>query len=147
MMDGLFLVGSDLARLFDTTPQQISRWKADGFFPFHEGGAANAVDCFRAIVKGNGDRKGRMPEVVKIWQDLKAAGCASAEYLDGYENGMAAVAAVLYPLLCQHEPEKAAAWWAADRAEFEVWSAKMDKIIENEAAQESMEGNGTAGGP
>lgn len=80
----LRLAGADLARLLETSAQQISRWKADGILPFGEDGTVDALGAIQALRGWDGH--GRTPEVVKR---LRKQGRAGKDYLRGLADGLA----------------------------------------------------------
>ncbi len=78
------LAGADLARLLETSAQQISRWKADGSLPFGEDGMVDALGAIQALRRWDGH--GRTPEVVKR---LRGQGRDGKAYLLGLADGLA----------------------------------------------------------
>ena len=78
------LAGADLARLLETSAQQISRWKADGILPFGEDGMVDALGAIQALRRWDGH--GRTPEVVKR---LRGQGRDGKAYLLGLADGLA----------------------------------------------------------
>jgi len=78
------LAGADLARLLETSAQQISRWKADGSLPFGDDGMVDALGAIQALRRWDGH--GRTPEVVTR---LRRQGRDGKAYLRGLADGLA----------------------------------------------------------
>lgn len=78
------LAGADLARLLETSAQQISRWKADGILPFGDDGMVDALGAIQALRGWEGH--GRTPAIVS---KLRGQTKAGKDYLRGLADGLA----------------------------------------------------------
>ena len=135
----LKLTGADLARLFDVAPQQVARWKKDGLFQFTDGGVADAVACFEALL--NWDGHGRVPEFVQAWRAVLEDTPSPDEYLQGVRNGMLMVSPVLDEYIRVADWERWRAILKARMADLEALGVRLEemKLAERREADAAKE--------
>ena len=112
-MERLWVNGANLAHIMQESPQQITRWKADGLIRFNDDGIVSAAEAIRVFMDWK-KRAGKMPIEAAVWNDLKADGIATADYCKGYLDGIDAVGVLVYRLVQRLDWKLARAMFKAE---------------------------------